>query len=174
MTARTRFTLERTVDPFVPTTALWIMLNPSTADEFVDDPTIRRVKAFTAREGFGRLVVVNLAPWRATDPKSLPLVVQQVGESEEARVNARNYAVIAEQIASADVVIAAWGAHATPQLRRIVAMWAMPSPWPAGWPPIRCLGRTQSGAPRHPLYVRGDVPLVEFVEAHHARQAGES
>lgn len=58
----------------------WVMLNPSTADETLDDPTIRRVRSFSQREGYGSLVVVNLYAMRATDPKGLiGSVVDNVG-----------------------------------------------------------------------------------------------
>lgn len=49
--------------------ATFVMLNPSTADETIDDPTIRRCRNFAIREGCGGLVVVNLFAYRATDPR---------------------------------------------------------------------------------------------------------
>ena len=49
----------------------FVMLNPSTADEIQDDPTIRRCIAFANRWGFGWPHVANLSPLRATDPKVL-------------------------------------------------------------------------------------------------------
>ena len=66
-----RFSLVRTLDWLSADNALFIMLNPSTADETYDDPTIRRCKDFALRAGCGVLSVVNLSPRRATDPDDL-------------------------------------------------------------------------------------------------------
>ena len=48
-----------------------VMLNPSTADGSADDPTIRRCKGFAKDWGYGRLVIVNLYAFRATNPKDM-------------------------------------------------------------------------------------------------------
>lgn len=47
------------------------MLNPSTADAEIDDPTITRCIGFAKSWGFGGLMVGNLWAYRATDPKEL-------------------------------------------------------------------------------------------------------
>ena len=65
-----RYRLTRQVGPLGEGTALWVMLNPSTATEFTDDPTIRKVKGFTARFGYSTALVVNLFAARATDPNT--------------------------------------------------------------------------------------------------------
>jgi hypothetical protein len=127
--------------------ALFIMLNPSTADAIQDDPTIRRCLGFAAREGCGQLTVVNLFAFRATRPEDLIKAADPVGP-----VNDR---YLADQIRthreSGGLIVAAWGAHDFARMRaREVAKRG----------PFHCLGMTKAGDPRHPLYVRGDQPLV--------------
>jgi hypothetical protein len=129
---------------------VWIMLNPSTADASLDDPTIRRCIAFSHRWGAGGIAVVNLFALRATDPEQLRTHPDPVGY--------RNDGVIMQEVIVAREsdakVIAAWGAHPMAVERaRIVAR-------NIGF--LYCLGTTAAGAPRHPLYVRGDTELVPW------------
>ena len=123
----------------------WVMLNPSTADAEVDDPTIRRCTAFTKAWGYDRLVVVNLWALRATDPKRL------VGHP--APSGPENSSAWALALDSAEVIIAAWGASFPPPLKTQVRERERAL---QGRGAV-CLGRTAAGHPRHPLYVRGDT-----------------
>lgn len=147
-----RYELHRTVG-FDVGRLVWVMLNPSTADESVDDPTIRRVKQFTADHGYGDLVVVNLFAARATNPRDLLSMDNPVGEG--------NTYWISRWIAEADDTIFAWGSTVSqPWLRKLAD------------PMIRfcqeqvrhpfCLGTTKDGSPRHPLYVPASQPLELF------------
>jgi len=133
---------------------VFAMLNPSTADETGDDPTVRRCKRFAIRLGAARLIIVNLYAYRATDPRQLWKVPDPVGPDNDdwlraAATEARN---------TDGHVIAARGAHARPD--RVRAAAAVLSD--AGR--IYCLGTTQAGAPRHPLYLRNDAPLLTWPE----------
>ncbi|MCI0635552.1 MAG: DUF1643 domain-containing protein [Actinobacteria bacterium] len=146
---RYRYTLERSwaddVEPLV-----WIMLNPSTADAELDDPTIRRVTRFTRDAGVGALLVVNLYALRATDPARL-------WNDPVGPVGSRNDEVLAEAASSGGgVVVAAWGALAPRgRVEDVLA-------GPLAGVELLCLGTTAAGAPRHPLYVRADQPLVPW------------
>lgn len=141
---------------------LFVMLNPSTADASEDDPTIRRCIDFAKREGYTHLNVVNLFALRSTDPKELRYHDDPVGPE--------NDRYIEEEIRqhSYGAVCAAWGAHAFAKER---AEWFL-----SNYAPVFCLGQTQDGMPKHPLYLRKDTPLVEL-DAHalrsgkHAQQA---
>ena len=121
------------------------MLNPSTADAEIDDPTIRRCKSFAQREGCSTLEVVNLYAYRATDPKQLWQVFDPIGPE--------NDRYISEAVARADVVIAAWGAHAKRLRAKSVARHI---------PDAFALGFTIQGVPRHPLYLKSDAPLIHL------------
>ena len=131
-------------------TAVFVMLNPSTADASQDDPTIRRCIGFAKREGCGSLLVVNLFAYRATDPDGMfRLGVEPVGDENDGHI-------ADAMLGSAGPVIAAWGGdkRAKVRVRDVRYM--------AGKIGVRllCLGKTKDGSPRHPLYVKGVAPLV--------------
>lgn len=125
-----------------PTWATFVMLNPSTADHQVDDPTIRRCVGFARRLGANGLVVVNLYAYRATDPAELWRAADPVGPDGDATLTE----FLGLSARHGGPLIAAWGAHA--QSDRVAAVLAM-----HGADRFQALGLTKSGAPRHPLYL---------------------
>lgn len=135
--------------------ALWVMLNPSTADAVVDDPTIRRCIRFSLREGAGGLVVTNLFALRSTNPVGLLDAGDPTGPT--------NKETICRWLADGRVgwCVAAWGAwwtnarHHPPRLN--IEQFAAD----AGRT-LLCLGTTTAGDPRHPLYVPRDRPLEPY------------
>lgn len=128
----------------------FVMLNPSTADGTQDDPTIRRCIAFARRWGYDSLSVRNLFPWRATDPREL-------FKAETVTGGPRGDVELATA-STADLVVLAWGCN-VPFGRDVEALQMFADQAPAKQ--LHCLGKTKSGHPRHPLYVRGDtVPVV--------------
>jgi hypothetical protein len=129
---------------------LWpvVMLNPSTADAAVDDPTIRRCQAFARREGRGGIAVLNLYAYRATDPRELTRTVDPVGPFNDAMLS------VMFRVATGPVLVA-WGARALPdRVERLRSL--------AGDAALVCLGKTKAGHPRHPLYVEGSTELEEW------------
>jgi hypothetical protein len=133
--------------------ALWVMLNPSTADDRKDDPTIRRCAAFSARHGASGLSVVNLYALRCTDPGGLRRHSDPVGPQNDLRIAAS----LAAAAAGGWPVICAWGAGADPA--RVADVLAAISG--AGIAPLT-LGLTRRGHPRHPLYVAAATKLVPY------------
>lgn len=134
-------------------TLLFVMLNPSIADETADDPTIRRCVRFASDLGFRALHVVNLFAWRATDPKEL----RRAALAGEDVVGFLNDETIARELLECDVAVAAWGsaaAFAAPRIRHVTGMLSMRRSVH-----VRCLGLTQSGQPRHPLFVPASKQL---------------
>lgn len=126
----------------------WVMLNPSTADASVDDPTIRRCIGFSKAWGFNGLVVVNLFALRATDPRELAKAHAPVGHM--------NLDYIEDWITSSGTVVAAWGgSYPNAYARHIREVADLLREHKA-----LCLGKIGSGEPRHPLYVKGDTALV--------------
>lgn len=151
-----RYRLWRAWRPELPR-LVFIMLNPSTADAEVDDPTIRRCMGFAKREGgFGGIEVINLYALRATKPAHLLDHPDPNGPTNVAYWHAMLGGKRPEQ------VVAAWGAHVHGLDQRGVFSWAMSSS--AGMPRNgwRCLGVTKAGHPRHPLYLPAESPLVRW------------
>ncbi len=117
----------------------WICLNPSTADEHQLDPTLRRIRDFSAAWGYAFFVMLNLFAWRATDPAEMKAAADPVGPD--------NDHWIAHWSARVDRVILGWGEHGAHLGRdRQVLVRLDPKK-------TFCLGRNTSGQPRHPLYV---------------------
>jgi len=145
-----RYLLTRTWDDQRPP-AVWVMLNPSTADAFTDDPTIRRCARFAACRGAGGITVVNLFAYRAADPAALRSVADPVGEFNDEFI--RHAAQPGGRL-----VVAAWGVHGT-LLGRAAAVTRMLT---AAGVALHCLGTTSQGHPRHPLYVAANTPLASY------------
>lgn len=124
---------------------LFVMLNPSTADASLDDPTIRRCIGFARCWGFRDLAVANLYAYRATDPHDLD---DAAGAGVDP-VGPDNDEWIARLAASATQIIVAWGAKASAKREREV-LEILGSE-------VLCLGQTQSGAPKHPLFLKADT-----------------
>jgi hypothetical protein len=136
-----RYSLTRVWDREQPIVT-FVLLNPSTADEAKLDPTLESCVSFAKRDGFGGMSIVNLCAFRSTWPKVMKAATDPVGPEND-RVLAR----------VSGVVIAGWGNHA--DAARVAQALVL-------LPPLRALGINKSGAPKHPLYVRGDAPLVEW------------
>jgi hypothetical protein len=130
--------------------AMFIGLNPSTADEVRDDPTVRRCIGFAKAWGFDALCMTNLFAYRATDPQEMLAQADPVGP--------RNNRHLVDAAARAQIVVAAWGAHGIHRRRaaRVTAM----------LPALHYLTLTKAGQPGHPLYLRSDLQPVPW-----ARQA---
>lgn len=129
--------------------AAFVMLNPSTADAQLDDPTIRRCISFAVREGCGALAVVNLFAFRTPKPAELLNVADPVGgDSAEFELEA--------VVARSELAICAWGA--APIAKARADQFAHRNRHRE----LYCLGTTKSGAPKHPLYVPNSQPLVRW------------
>lgn len=144
-------------------TVMFVGLNPSTADESRDDPTIRRCLGFARTWGYGTLIMANAYAFRATDPRDLHVADGPVGEPGE-WADLWLYSLALES----DLVVAAWGAdpgpdptrpehvlHTVCSALRVRAAIGLRHG-------LFALGLTQNGSPRHPLYVRADVIPVSY------------
>jgi len=119
----------------------FVMLNPSTATEVQNDPTVERCERRARALGFGGFRVVNIFAWRSTDPKALYRVDDPVGPANDAAI-----------LAAADwagMVVCAWGAHGALRGRGT----AVAALLGGGGRVLHHLGLTKAGEPRHPLYI---------------------
>lgn len=124
----------------------FVGLNPSTADETHDDPTVRRCIGFAKRWEYGGLIMLNAFAFRATDPRDMMDASDPVGLENDSYILAAT--------AEASLTVVAWGNHGrwAGRSRHLVALLG----------PVSALAINTSGEPRHPLYVRGDVEPVEY------------
>ncbi len=137
---RYRYLLTRIWNP-TGARALFVMLNPSTATEVQNDPTVERCERRARALGFGAFRVTNIFAWRETDPKAMRAAADPVGP--------RNDAAIVDSAGWADRVICAWGTHGA-HLDRGPAVEALLR---GAGAPLFHLGLTRAGHPRHPLYI---------------------
>ena len=137
---RYRYSLTRTWQDSAPKVN-FIMLNPSTATELQNDPTVERCEQRARTLGFGGFCVTNIFAWRDTDPKKMRTAANPIGAEHDA--------AILNGCAWADHIIAAWGTHGA-HLQRGPAvktlLWTLKMP-------IYHLGLTKAGHPKHPLYL---------------------
>lgn len=146
-----RYRLSRDVEPLLGRgVVLFVMLNPSTADDQVDDPTIRRCIGFARRWGYARLEVRNLFALRSTEPAGLLRVEDPVGPDNDAAID--------EGLRIASTVVVAWGSVSRPWAwaARAEAVLARMAPRE-----VLCFGCNADGSPRHPLYEPNHaVPVI--------------
>lgn len=127
----------------------FLMLNPSTADELVNDPTVERCQRRAIGMGYSGLTVTNIFALRSTDPKALYDHHDPVGEL--------NDDMILQFAKRAGIVIAAWGVHGA-HLGRGDHVYKMLA---GAGIEVHTLGLTKEGCPKHPLYIpytKGPVP----------------
>jgi hypothetical protein len=135
-----RYVLWRRWGP--PPVLVWVMLNPSTADWELDDPTIKKCIALAKLWGFGGIAVVNLFAFRSTDPKKLKRTKDPVGPKND-------YYVSDTCHRHKDVVVA-WGRNGDDFPERVASVLQVIKDSGAV---ATYLGKTKSGQPKHPLYL---------------------
>lgn len=127
-----------------------IGLNPSTANETLDDPTIRRCIGFAKAWGFGALCMTNLFAWRATKPEDMKLVDNPVGEDNQHH--------LLQCANGAGLVLAAWGTHGSFRSQDLTVRQWMASIAAQ----MHCLGRNSDDSPKHPLYIPANTQPIPF------------
>lgn len=132
----------------------FVMLNPSTADAEFDDPTIRRCMSFARREGAGGIVVANLCAFRSPSPAALDKAADPFGPSNQNHL----WQVAVGAVADGMPIVCAWGVHGHNRGDRYAI-----DLFRKEGARLMCLGKTADGHPKHPLYIKGDQPLVAFL-----------
>ena len=163
-----RYRLERRWDHARPA-AGFVLCNPSTADAFRSDATMRKCVGFASRWGCGGIVIVNVCAFRATHPRHLLEASDPIGPDNREAIDqlafdwhhyqAHRDHDLATAAAGVSLIVAGWGA-ALPRELEEHAETAL------GWldgVDVYCLGRTKTGRPRHPLMLSYDTPLEVYV-----------
>lgn len=140
-----RYALWRTWDDSKPY-AMFIGLNPSTADETEDDPTINRCINYSRDWGYGGLCMVNLFAFRATDPSDMMASDDPIGSD--------NDDWIIKLSKEAGVIVAAWGNDGSYMGRSKKVMNRIPN--------LMCLNINKTGEPAHPLYQSGSATPIRM------------
>lgn len=132
----------------------FIMLNPSIADGDIDDPTIRRCISYAYDWGYGGLYVVNLIPYRATDPKELNKIEipDYVTENNIIHIKAVEPVVA--------TFVCGWGAHKIQgkikdAMRDLMLDFKHKDK-------LYKLGLNKNGTPKHPLYLSKELLPTKF------------
>jgi hypothetical protein len=126
-----------------------IGLNPSTADETRDDPTIRKCIKFAKAWGFGALAMTNIFAWRDTDPKAMKRELSPTGRD--------NFLWLSRIAQNAGMILAAWGNHGahleqSSHVKEVLSRYQ-----------LHCLAvNTKTGQPKHPLYCKDSTQPIPF------------
>jgi hypothetical protein len=126
---------------------MFVGLNPSTADETQDDPTIRRCVAFAKTWGYSAMCMTNLFAFRATLPKDMKAAIDPIGPDNDEYLFKIAY--------EAGIIVAAWGANGVYKGRDMEVRALLPA--------LHCLALTKEGHPGHPLYLKKTlvpIPLI--------------
>jgi hypothetical protein len=137
-------------------------LNPSTADETEDDPTVRRCIGYARSWGFAGLMMLNAFAFRATNPREMKAAPDLVWSENLGKIESAARITTTE----GGAVLAAWGndgdhRHRSSDLRWVLSKGTQKSAWHPGG--VACLGLTKSGQPKHPLYLGADTKPVRFI-----------
>ena len=150
---RYRYSLSRIWDQSKPGVQ-FVLLNPSTADEKDDDPTVRRCVGFAKRWGYGFLEIRNIFSLRCTNPINLRCAARPIGENKIEDI------LTSLSVFSFDKIVFGWGVHGKLMNR---GQNVINSTTKRGMP-IYCFGFTKNEQPKHPLYLRNSAPLVHIYE----------
>lgn len=149
-----RYSLRRvcTKNPMNGQKIVFVMLNPSTADASIDDPTVKRCMGFMERGGYTHLEIVNLFAFRATNPSDMLAAEDPIGPYNDVYLHSA--------IGTAQTVVCAWGNHGDNKerldfIKSVFEHHSHAQPC--------CLGVNKSGMPKHPLYIKADTQLKQWV-----------
>ena len=121
---------------------LYIMLNPSLADDKNDDPTIRRLVSFTKKYNYGGFLVGNIFTTITPNPKEI---------DKSKGISVKNFEKLLKLINKVDQIVYAWGDNIEePQLLKELVL----NP--------KCFGKNLNGSPKHPLYLASETKLINF------------
>ena len=131
-----------------------IGLNPSTADQTRNDPTIPRCISFSRSWGYGGVCVTNLFGLRATAPTELKAHHDPIGKENDAWVH--------EMAKEAAIKVAAWGNYGKLLNRSVELLSSLDQ--------LHCIKMNKTGEPAHPLYLKAELKPVAMTPRQQANQ----
>ena len=149
-----RYRLERDISPVGNITIAFIGINPSTADETIDDNTVKNLKVFSANNNAKKMIIGNVFAYRSTDVKGLSKTTEPVGID--------NDKALERIINEADILVPFWGSRTKlraalrPRLDEVMSMLVKSGK------PIKALGITSTNDPRHPQGVSYNTKLISL------------
>lgn len=157
-----RYTLTRMWEENDPQ-LLIVMLNPSSADDRKDDPTIRHLIERCKREYFGGFRVVNLYAYRSSCPQDL---IAHLEQGDEVVGKANNQAIL-EMANECDEVLFAWGCNPIAARRDKEVIELLRDRFEGGGNRVWMIALTKDGFPRHPLYSKYADKMIPYVGRHY-------
>jgi hypothetical protein len=147
-----RYWLTRTWDDTLPQ-AIFIGLNPSTADAQKDDQTIRKLVNYADKWGYGRIIMLNVFAYRATDPRDLKHVNDPIGPDNDAEIDGA-----IKDMSSNDILVFMWSKWAKELMPRRVDTLQKKY-----WDRAHYFKLNTDGSPAHPLYLAGNLKPRKYV-----------
>lgn len=138
-----RYALWRSWDDSKPR-VMFIGLNPSTADEAQDDPTLRRCMNYAQAWGYGSVCITNLFAFRATEPNDMKIAKNPIGPDNDKWLK--------KLVSQSNLIVAAWGndgsfLNRSTEVRKFL-------------PELHCLKCNKLGEPAHPLYQKANLSPI--------------
>jgi hypothetical protein len=152
-----RYSLKREWDYSNPRKAVFMMLNPSTADDKEEDQTTRKCITFAKNWNCGSLEIVNVFAYRSTDFEELKKL------SKDTATGKNNWEFVMNALEDAAIIVVAWGTNVTVHHRNYHELEELLKGYR-----LFCFGQTTEGHPRHPLYVKNSTKLEVFHFNHHS------
>lgn len=146
-----RFTLWRRWEE-APKTLLFVLYNPSTADDSKPDRTLDKCVHFAMRDGFGAVRLVNLFALRTPYPEDLPKDWILARSHYE-----RNISSVETEAKQAQQIVVAWGQNETQGIDQKVLRLLR------RYQDTYCLGRNKDQSPKHPLYLKDTTPIQLYL-----------
>lgn len=124
---------------------VFIGLNPSTANEIENSPTLNKCVAYAKRFEFGGLHMINLFAYIATNPKDMLIADDPIGIDNNRWIS---------QICNNRDTIAVWSNHGKHRNRDVDVKKLIAN--------LKCLKINKNGTPAHPLYLSKDIIPIKY------------
>ena len=140
-----RYTLWRTWSSNKPK-VMFLGLNPSTADEVKNDPTVTRCIKYAQKWGYGGMYMMNIFAFRTTYPVELKKAKNPIGPDNDKWIK-----LISNKV---DLSVGACGNDGQYLNRSITIKQLVDN--------LHCLKINNSGEPAHPLYLKASLKPFRF------------